>query len=82
MIYSYYIWVTIFVIISYVIIVDPNGLRLIDLMGKLIKINFQRTYWMVRYHPANPITNLLFKWKYARLAKQLEKDLDKTAGRG
>jgi len=76
MIYSYYIWITIFVIISYVIIVDPNGPRLIDLIGKLIKINFERVYWMIRLHPKNPITNFMMKRKYDQLAKDLQKEFE------
>ena len=74
--YSYYVWMTIFTIITYVIIVDPNGLRLINLITKLIKINLERTYWIVRFHPKNPITNFLQKRKYAKIAEELKREFD------
>lgn len=74
--YSYYVWMTIFAIITYVIIVDPNGLRLIDLITKLIKINLERTYWIVRFHPKNPITNFLQRRKYAKIAEELKREFD------
>jgi hypothetical protein len=74
MIYSYYIWITIFAIIAYVIVVDPNGPRLIDLIGKVIKLNFERIYWIIRLHPKNPVTNFLMKRKYDNLAKELQKE--------
>jgi hypothetical protein len=30
--------------------------------------------WMIRFHPRNPITNLMMKWKYDKMAKDLEKE--------
>jgi hypothetical protein len=39
-------------------------------------MNFERFIWMVRLHPKNPITNLMMRQKYARIAKELEKEFD------
>lgn len=76
MVIYYYTLLTIFAIVAYIIIVDQNVAIFIDLVFKWIKVNVQRFYWMVRFHPKNPITNLIMRIKYARIAKDLEKELD------
>lgn len=75
---TYTIWITLFAIIGYLIVVDQNVPKFIYLLFETCRVNIIRFFWMIRYHPSNPVTNLLFKWKYERLAKKLEKDLDKT----
>lgn len=61
-------------IVAYVIIVDKNVEDYIILMIKLIKINIERFFWMIRLHPHNPITNLIKKWEYEKIAKELEEE--------
>jgi hypothetical protein len=34
--------------------------------------------WMIRFHPRNPITNLMMKWKYDRIARELEKEFQEN----
>ena len=63
-------------ILAYVIITDPNVGEYLILLLKVIKMNFERFIWMVRLHPKNPITNLMMRQKYARIAKELEKEFD------
>ena len=76
---AYTLWFTLFAIIAYLIVVDQNIPKFIYLVFQTFRINVIRFFWMVRYHPSNPVTNLLFKWKYERLARQLEKDLDRQS---
>jgi hypothetical protein len=64
-----------FGIIVYMMIVDKNVSDAINLIFKLFLIRIERLYWMIRFHPKNPITNLLMKWKYDRLALELHKEL-------
>lgn len=71
-----YTLLIIFGVIGYMIIVDPNVSEYIVLQFKILKVNVERLFWMIRFHPRNPVTNLIMRWKYDRLAKQLEKELN------
>ena len=55
--------------------VDKNVSDAINLVFKLFLVKIERLYWMIRFHPKNPVTNLLMKWKYNRLALELYRDL-------
>lgn len=71
---SYYFWFLIFGIIAYIIIVDSNVAIWFHLMFKLVGIQIQRFFWMIRLHPKNPVVNLMKKYEYERIAKELEKE--------
>jgi len=47
----------------------------ISLIFKLFLTKIERLYWMIRFHPQNPVTNLIMKWKYYRLALELHREL-------
>ena len=66
--------VVIFGILAYLIWVDENIAIYLTLIFKIIRINTERMLWMIRFHPKNPITNLMMKRKYDRIAKELEKE--------
>lgn len=66
----------IFGIIGYMMIMDKNVADYLTLVFKLIKINFERLFWIIKFHPKNPITNLIKRWEYDRIAKELEKELN------
>jgi hypothetical protein len=66
----------VFAVVAYMIIVDKNVGDYLILLLKIIKVNIERFYWMIRFHPKNPITNLIMKWKYDKLAKELQKEFD------
>jgi hypothetical protein len=66
--------VVIFGILAYLMWVDENVAVYLTLIFKIIKINTERMLWMIRLHPYNPITNLIMKLKYAKIAKELEKE--------
>ena len=59
-------------------IVDPNVTDYIYLIGKIIKVNLERFYWMIRFHPAI-LTSPIGKWwmmrKYMRTAEKLAQEL-------
>jgi len=57
------------------IILDPNVGEFITLVSKVIKVNVERTWWMIKFHPQNPVTNLIKRWEYDKIAKELEKEL-------
>ena len=64
----------IFGVIAYMMIVDKNVGEYLTLIFKIMKVNVERYIWMIRFHPRNPITNLIKKWEYEKLAKELEKE--------
>ena len=66
--------VVIFGILAYLMWIDENVTVYLTLIFKIIKINTERMLWMIRLHPYNPITNLIMKLKYDKIAKELEKE--------
>ena len=65
----------IFGVIIYMMTVDQNISDAISIVSKLILIKIERLYWVIRFHPRNPITNLIMKWKYEKLALELHREL-------
>lgn len=55
-------------------IMDPNVAEYLTLVFKMMKINVERVYWMIRLHPKNPITNLMMRWEYDKIARELQKE--------
>jgi len=58
-------------------VVDPNVSDYIILLSKISKINLQRTYWMIRFHPiiiSSPISKWLMMRKYMKIIKQLSEN--------
>lgn len=66
----------IFGIIGYMMVVDKNVADYLTLVFKMTKLNIERVYWMIRLHPKNPITNLIKRWEYDKIAKELQKEFD------
>jgi hypothetical protein len=66
----------IFAILSYLIISDRNVADYLTLVFKMTKLNIERLFWMIRLHPKNPITNLIKRWEYDKIARELQKEFD------
>lgn len=66
----------IFGVVAYMIIVDKNVADYFILVSKITKLNVERVYWLIRLHPKNPITNLMKKWEYDRIARELQKQFN------
>ena len=66
----------IFGVIAYMMIIDENVAVYITLIFKILKVNTQRLFWMIRFHPRNPVTNLIKKWEYDRIAKELQREME------
>lgn len=66
----------IFGVIGYMIIIDPNVSQYLTLVFKIIRLNTERLYWMLRFHPRNPITNLIKRWEYDKIARELQKEFN------
>jgi hypothetical protein len=72
----YYILFTIFAFIFYVMSIDSNVSTYLNIIFKLLKVNYEKLIWLIRFHPKNPITNLIMRFKYNKIAKDLYKELN------
>lgn len=62
-------------IFGYILITDQNVSDYFVLLLKLLRVNIRRFFWMIQFHPRNPITNFLKEREYTKIAKELEKEL-------
>ncbi len=76
MTYSQSILFLIAAIVAYVIIIDENVSIYASLSLKIIKNEVARRIWMIQYHPRNPITNLIMRRKYDRIAQELMEEFN------
>jgi hypothetical protein len=67
----------IFSIIGVMIVIDANVADYIVLLTRIVKLNFERVFWMIRLHPKNPISNFMMNRKYDKIAKELEEEFRK-----
>lgn len=61
-------------IFGYILITDQNVGDYFVLLFKLLRVNIRRFFWMIQFHPKNPITNFLKEREYMKIAKELEKE--------
>ena len=66
----------IFAIVAYLIITDKNVADYLILVFKMTRLNIERLLWMIRLHPKNPITNLIKRWEYDKIARELQKEFN------
>ena len=71
----YYLVFAFFSVIAYMMVVDRNVVTFIDLAFRFAGIQLKRAWWIIRFHPINPIPRWTLKWRIERMTKQLEKDL-------
>lgn len=64
-----------FGILVYMMAVDKNVSDAINLISRLIVTKIKRIFWLIFFHPRNPITNLIMKFKYEKIAADLMKEL-------
>lgn len=67
---------TIFGVIVYLMMIDRNISDYIILKLKMIELNVERMFWMVRLHPKNPVTNIMMKYRCHQMAKQIQKEFE------
>jgi len=73
----HYVLFLIFSIIGVMIVIDANVADYIVLLTRIIKLNTERVFWMIRLHPKNPISNFMMNRKYDKIAKELEEEFRK-----
>ena len=68
-----------FAILAYLILTDKNVADYLTLVFKMTRLNVERMFWMIRFHPKNPITNLMMRWKYERIARELQEEMERSS---
>ena len=68
----FYFLSTVFAIVFALILIDNNVGSYIDLKLRLLGINIQRLFWIIRFHPNNFITTFLQNRKYSRIAREIQ----------
>lgn len=71
----YYTLFIIFTVIATMIVLDNNVGVYLTLIFKMLRINFERLVWMIRFHPRNPIQKYLIWRRSWQLARELQKEL-------
>ena len=77
MLYYYSIF-GLFSIVCMMMVIDQNVSSYIILQSKILQTKIERIFWMIRLHPKNPIVNLIKRWEYAKIAKELEKEFNSS----
>ena len=80
-----YVWLSIFAIIIGMVIIDPNVGTFIVLLSKSAKMNVERMFWMIRFHPvifSSPIGRWWMMRKYMRTVRKLSQELSQKDGDG
>jgi hypothetical protein len=67
-----------FAILAYLILTDKNVADYLTLVFKMTRLNIERMFWMIRLHPKNPITNLMMRWRYDRIARELREEMERS----
>jgi len=67
-----------FAIVAYLMITDKNVADYLTLIFKMMRLNIERMFWMIRLHPKNPITNLMMRWRYDRIARELQEEMERS----
>lgn len=75
--YHYNLFFIFFVLFALVII-DPNVGRLIDLVIKIISINYEKIKWIIVNDPNNPIVKYMIWRRSMKLAEQMMDEITKS----
>lgn len=70
----YYSLFILFTVIAVMVVIDQNVGDYIILLTKIIKLNFERFIWMIRFHPQNPIGRYLLWKKSLKMAEEMQKE--------
>ena len=72
---TYYAWLAIFAIISYIIISDRNVADAFVYIFEIVKNRIVRQIWWLKNNPSNPIVKYLMWRRSMKIAEELQKEL-------
>ena len=71
----YYIILTFVAVLSYMMVVDRNIITYIELIFQSAVVQLKRAWWIVRFHPINPIPRWTLNRRIERMTRELEEKL-------
>jgi len=73
----YYSLISIFCILAFLIVTDPNFNTYFYLLSKLVQTNIRGLYYLIKLHPYNFITSWQIRYRSHRMAKDIMKEINK-----
>jgi len=74
----YYTLFLFFAVIGYMIVVDSNVAKYIELMGQMFIINIKKWYYIAVFHPGNKLTTWSMNYRIDRMTRKLQRDLERN----
>jgi hypothetical protein len=75
----YYVWILIFACIGYLILTDESAALLFVIVTHLIKVQYEKTKWMILNDPRNPIVRWSMERRSYKLAKELQDEMERKS---
>lgn len=78
---QYFLYFIVFALASYLIVTDQSIAALVTLSLKMLKLNVERYFWMIRFHPyitTNKITQWFMMRKYMKEAEKMTREFSKN----
>jgi hypothetical protein len=72
-----YYWFALFAICLYFVVTDQSVAKFVYYIGRLVKFEYEKIKWWTFHNPANPIVKYLMWRRALKLAKEIEKSLNK-----
>lgn len=73
----YYAWFFLFAICAYFITTDESVAKGFYYITKILKFQYEKSKWWLIHNPSNPIIKYLIWRRAMKLAKEIQKDLQK-----
>jgi hypothetical protein len=75
----YYVWILIFACIGYLILTDESAALLFVIVTHLIKVQYEKTKWIILNDPRNPIVKYLMWRRAYKLAKEIQDEMERKS---
>ncbi len=72
---SYYLWLTIFGIILYLVVTEYLVARVVIIGSRWLKLQYEKAKWWILHSPTNPIVKYMIWRRSWKIAKELRKEL-------
>lgn len=74
-----YLYLLIFICIAYLIITDENVAGLINYSWRLLRIQCEKTKWIILNDPRNPIVRWNMERRSYKLAKEIQDEMERKS---
>jgi hypothetical protein len=72
----YTTWFVLFTFLGYFIVTDSSVAKLVVLLTRLLKFQFQKYKWIILHHPKTPWAQYVMWRRSMKLAKELIKEFE------